>query len=78
MEQLLKPKEVARIVGICPASAWHLIVEGDIPSVIVGRGTQRRSFRVRPSDLEKWLKAREMRNVRPACPESTIAAQAAL
>ena len=40
----------------------RMIASGEIPSVIVSRGTRRRVFRVRPSDLQKWLKAREQSN----------------
>lgn len=78
MESLLKPKEVAQIIGCCHSIVVRLLAKGEIPSIIVGCGTQRRSFRVRPSDLEKWLKSREVRNTRPACPASAIPNHAAL
>lgn len=51
---LLKPNEVAEILGIGRSLVYELIAQGDIPSVRVGR-----CIRVRRESLEQWLNAKE-------------------
>jgi excisionase family DNA binding protein len=64
IERLLQPKEVGEVLGLRRSKVHNMIATGDIPSVIVSQGTRRRVFRVRPSELAKWMKAREVGNGR--------------
>jgi excisionase family DNA binding protein len=60
LEKLLGPREVAEFLSLKKSTVHRLLADGSIPSVIVTNGQRRRSFRVRPSVLEKWLRAREV------------------
>lgn len=60
MEKLLKPKELSETLGLGLSTVYKHLVTGEIPSVMVLKGRHKRSMRVRPSDLEKWLKKREV------------------
>jgi excisionase family DNA binding protein len=62
LERLLGPREVGEILNLRRSKIHRMIASGEIPSLIVACGVRRRVFRVRPSDLEKWLKARELSN----------------
>jgi excisionase family DNA binding protein len=62
LETLLGPREVGEILNLRRSKIHRMIACGEIPSLIISRGAKRRVFRVRPSDLEKWLKAREISN----------------
>jgi excisionase family DNA binding protein len=64
IEHLLAPKEVGEILSLRRSKIHRMITAGEIPSVIVSKGTRRRVFRVRPSDLLKWMKEREVSNAR--------------
>jgi excisionase family DNA binding protein len=60
LEPLLDPNEICEILNLRRSKIHRMIASGEIPSVIVSQGTRRRIFRVRPSDLAKWIKAREV------------------
>ncbi len=60
IERLLRPKEVGEALGLRRSKIHRMIATGEIPSVIVSQGARRRVFRVRPSELAKWMKAREV------------------
>jgi len=60
IEKLLGTKEVAEILNLRRSKTHRMIASGEIPSVIVSQGAYRRVFRVRPSDLIKWMKQREV------------------
>ena len=60
LERLLAPKQVGEIIGLGRSKTYRMIASGEIPSVIVSQGAMRRVFRVRPSELVKWLKKREV------------------
>jgi excisionase family DNA binding protein len=60
IEKLLGPKEVAEILNLRRSKIHRMIASGEIPSVIVSQGSCRRVFRVRPSELVKWMKRREV------------------
>ena len=49
--RLLKSDEVAEILQISRSMAYALMKRGDIPTVRIGT-----SVRVRPEDLEKYIK----------------------
>jgi len=49
--RLLKSDEVAEILRISRSMAYALMKRGDIPTVRIGT-----SVRVRPEDLEKYIK----------------------
>lgn len=60
IEKLLGPKEVGEILKLRRSKIHRMIATGEIPSVIVSQGPQRRVFRVKPSELAKWMKQREV------------------
>ncbi len=60
IEKLLGPKEVGEILNLRRSKIHQMIASGEIPSVIVSQGACRRVFRVKPSDLTKWMKQREV------------------
>ncbi len=60
IEKLLSPKEVGEIIGLRRSKIHRMIASGEIRSVIVAQGTRRRVFRVKPSELVKWMKQREV------------------
>jgi len=63
IERLLNPKEIGEILNLRRSKIHRMLVTGEIPGVIVAQGNRRRVFRVKPSELAKWMKAREVRNV---------------
>lgn len=60
LEKLLGPKEVGEILNLRRSKIHRMIASGEIPSVIVAQGARRRVFRVKPSVLLQWMKAREI------------------
>ena len=60
IEKLLGPKEVGEILNLRRSKIHRMMASGEIPSVIVCQGTCRRVFRVKPSELMKWMKQREV------------------
>jgi excisionase family DNA binding protein len=61
IERLLEPKELGEILNLRRSKIHRMLTSGEIPSIIVSQGTRRRCFRVKPSDLQRWLKTREVR-----------------
>jgi excisionase family DNA binding protein len=61
LEKLLGPREIAEFLNLKKSTVHRLLADGSLPSVIVTNGERRRSFRVKPSELVKWMKAREVR-----------------
>ncbi len=59
MERLLRLHEVAQIIGWGKTRTHQAIASGEIPAVLVSKGARRKCWRVRPSQLEDWLKSRE-------------------
>lgn len=51
---LLRPVEVAQILGIGRSLTYELIARGEIPSVRLGR-----CIRVPAESLQRWLRERE-------------------
>jgi excisionase family DNA binding protein len=62
IEKLLSPADLAHILGLKKSCIYRMLSTGEIPSVIVTNGGRKRSFRVRPSQLDKWMKSREVQN----------------
>lgn len=60
IEKLLGPNEVGEILNLRRSKIHQMIASGEIPSVIVAQGSRRRVFRVKPSELVKWMKQREV------------------
>ena len=60
IEKLLGPKEVGEILNLRRSKIHQMIASGEIPSVIVSQGSRRRVFRVKPSELAKWIKKRKV------------------
>jgi excisionase family DNA binding protein len=53
---LLRLDQVADLLGIGRTTAYAMAAKGDLPVVRVGR-----QIRVRPEDLEEWLRALSLR-----------------
>lgn len=68
LEKLLRPKEVASILGLKPPCIYRMLRTGELPSVTVKTGKRKAFLRVRPSALEKWLLEREYV---PSSPQNT-------
>ena len=62
VEKLLNPKEIGEVLGLRRSKIQQMLASGEVPSVIISKGDRRRVFRVRPSDLQKWMKSREAQN----------------
>ena len=60
LERLLKPSELTEILGLKRSCVYSLLRSGQIPSIAVASGARKLSLRVRPSDLQRWLKKREV------------------
>ncbi len=51
IEKLLKSSDIARLLNISKSFAYLLMQSGELPTVKLGK-----SVRVRPSDLEQYIK----------------------
>ena len=60
IERLLNPSQVAEVLNLKKSTVHRLLAEGSIPSVPVTGSQRRRSFRVKPSVLQKWIESREV------------------
>ncbi len=60
MERLLTPGELTEILGLKRSCIYRMLRSGELPCVRVTSGHRKMSLRVRPSALEKWLKARQI------------------
>ncbi len=60
IERLITPQELAEILGLKRSRIHIMLATGELPSIVVLKGASRRVFRVKPSELAKWLKAREV------------------
>ena len=61
LEKLLDPKEIGEILKLKKSKINRMLANGDIPSMIVSQGVRRRVFRVKPSELARWMQNREVR-----------------
>jgi excisionase family DNA binding protein len=59
-QKLLTPRELGEVLGLKRSCIYRLLNTGELPSIRVTKGARKSSLRVRPSDLERWLKAREV------------------
>jgi len=59
-EKLEDLKWLADLLKLRKSKTHQLVANGTIPSVLLLDG-RRRTFRVRPSEVEKWLRQREVR-----------------
>jgi excisionase family DNA binding protein len=60
MEEMLSPKQLAKLMNVSLAKVYLMLVTGELKSVMIARGQRKKTLRVRPSDLEKFMKAREI------------------
>jgi excisionase family DNA binding protein len=60
VENLLTAKQITEILGLKRSCVYKMLRSGELPCVRVTTGARKLSLRVRPSILEKWLKAREV------------------
>jgi uncharacterized protein with von Willebrand factor type A (vWA) domain len=66
MSELLTPSEAADKIGVSTAQLTRLTLDGELPSINVGRGKKRPMRRYLPADIEHFLEQR--RTV--ACPST--------
>jgi excisionase family DNA binding protein len=57
--KLLRPEEVANVLGVSRSSARRLMVENSIPTVTIRSGQRKKILRVEEESLERWIRARE-------------------
>ena len=50
LENLLRPREAAKILDINPSTLWRLQTAGEIPYIRIGN-----SVKYRPSDLQAFI-----------------------
>jgi excisionase family DNA binding protein len=41
------------------STVYRKLASKEIPAVIVSRGCKKKSYRIRPSEIESWLKTRQ-------------------
>jgi excisionase family DNA binding protein len=44
---------------LSPSTVYRKLASNEIPSVVVSRGRKKKSYRIRPSEIEKWLGTRQ-------------------
>jgi excisionase family DNA binding protein len=59
VEKLEDLKWLADLLKLRKSKTHQLVADGTIPSVLLLNG-RRRTFRVRPSEVAKWLREREV------------------
>jgi excisionase family DNA binding protein len=59
IENLMTPQEVAAVIRLKKSTVYRLLATGKLPCISVTDSKERRSFRVRPRDLEEWLRMKE-------------------
>lgn len=64
LDRLLTPTEVGIILGLRKSTVYRMLGSGKLPSVLVTDSMFRRSFRIRPTDHERWLCEREVKTNR--------------
>lgn len=60
MERLITPTELAEILGLKRSVTYRMLRSGQVPAIRVTGSERKLSLRVRPSDLQKWLTARQV------------------
>lgn len=53
---LLRPREVARMLGVCLNQVYNLAEQGELPSIRIGK-----SVRIPAAGLREWLKEKMTR-----------------
>lgn len=64
IEPLLTPKEIATILQLGKNRVYSMLRSGELPSIRVC-GSRKLTLRVRPSDLDKWIRLRKIANAGP-------------
>lgn len=59
VRSVLTPPRVAKQLGVDPATVIGWIRSGQLKAANVGKGGQRPRYRIRPSDLDQFLKSRQ-------------------
>jgi excisionase family DNA binding protein len=60
VQKLITPQELIELLGLKRSCIYRLLNTGELPSIRVTKGVRKSSLRVRPSDLERWLTARQV------------------
>ena len=77
--RLLKPAEVADILGLSRSKICQMARTGELPAIVVaeGRGHKRvrRIHRFDPDDLARWIDSRRLPRVRDVKPDNRDGAE---
>ena len=53
---LFKPRTVAEMLDIAPATLYHLVASGELPSVRIGK-----AIRISKEAIDRWIREQEER-----------------
>lgn len=53
---LFKPRTVAEMLDVAPATVYHLVASGELPSVRIGK-----AIRISKEAIDKWIRDQEER-----------------
>ncbi len=56
--QYLKPRDVARMLGLAPSTVYKLCLEGKLPSIRIGN-----AVRINARAFEQWCKQQEQQRL---------------
>ena len=56
---LLTPEEAAKFLSMSRSSVLRLISDGNLPAVCLKSGRRKKTLRVRPEQLQRWLNVKE-------------------
>lgn len=56
---LLTPEKVAEVLSISRSSVRRMIVEGQVPAILLRSGKRKKVWRIREETLDQWLRQRE-------------------
>ncbi len=62
IEKLMNLREFGELVGWKKSRVHRAVATGEVPAILLSKGERRRSWRIRPSDAERWIKSREVKN----------------
>jgi excisionase family DNA binding protein len=57
--KLLKPEEIANILGVSRSTAMRMLHESQIPTIRLRAGKRKNILRVDEAALERWIHSRE-------------------
>lgn len=63
---LFSPSQVARELAVSVSTVTRMIQRGQMPAILLSAGRRKKTYRVRPEVLDRWLKSREVKPRRGA------------